>query len=119
MAAVYTIGAAMNTIEVLKALSNEHRLQMLQWLKSPYSHFPAERLDNQEMLQASGEAFDGWVCVGMMTEKSGLAQSVVSGYLSTLKQAGLIESRRVGKWTYYRYLPQGVAGLIGALQENL
>ncbi|OSI18606.1 transcriptional regulator [Neisseria dentiae] len=109
----------MNTIEVLKALSNEHRLQMLQWLKNPYGHFAAERLNNQEMLQASGEAFDGWVCVGMITEKSGLAQSVVSGYLSTLKQAGLIESRRVGKWTYYRYLPQGVAGLIEALQKNL
>ena len=107
----------MNIIEILKALSNEHRYQMLQWLKTPYHHFPAERLNNQEMLQASGEAFDGWVCVGMMTEKSGLAQSVVSGYLSTLKQAGLIESRRVGKWTYYRYLPQGVAGFIEALQQ--
>lgn len=109
----------MNIIEILKALSNEHRYQMLQWLKNPYHHFPAERLNNQEMLQASREAFDGWVCVGMITEKSGLAQSVVSGYLSTLKQAGLIESRRVGKWTYYRYLPQGVAALIEALQTNL
>lgn len=109
----------MNTIEVLKALSNEHRLQMLQWLKTPYHHFPAGRLETQEILQTSGETFDGWVCVGMITEKSGLAQSVVSGYLSTLKQAGLIESRRVGKWTYYRYLPQGVARLIETLQKNL
>lgn len=104
-------------LDIFKALSNEHRLQMLQWLKSPYDHFSKERLHSQEMLQTSGENYDGWICVGMITEKSGLAQSVVSGYLNTLKLAGLVESRRVGKWTYYRYLPQSMQDFTQTLHK--
>ena len=32
----------------------------------------------------------------------GLAQSVISGYLQGMKDVGLLESERIGKWTYYR-----------------
>ncbi|MFP3394131.1 helix-turn-helix domain-containing protein, partial [Brevibacillus sp. SIMBA_076] len=34
--------------------------------------------------------------------KTGLAQSVISSYLLTMKKAGLLDSDRIGKWTYYR-----------------
>jgi len=32
----------------------------------------------------------------------GLAPSTVSKHMSILKQAGLVETRRAGKWTFYR-----------------
>lgn len=42
------------------------------------------------------------VCVANIQEKSGLAQSVISTYLSSMQKIGLLESRRFGQWTYYR-----------------
>lgn len=35
--------------------------------------------------------------------KSGLAQSVVSGYLNSLKKDELVEKILASKWKYYRY----------------
>ncbi|MEI0736901.1 helix-turn-helix domain-containing protein [Paenibacillus sp. JTLBN-2024] len=46
--------------------------------------------------------FKGGICVGSISAKTGLAQSVISGYLVKLQKAGLLESRRAGQWTYYR-----------------
>ena len=91
---------------IFKALSNEHRLQMLMWLKNPSEHF----LDAESSLCPAD--FAGGVCVGLIAKKSRLAQSVVSSYLDTLKHAGLVESRRVGRWTYYRYHHQGAEALM-------
>ena len=38
----------MNANAIFKALSNEHRLQILLWLKTPKQHFAAERLSTAE-----------------------------------------------------------------------
>lgn len=97
--------------EVFKALSNDYRLDMLLWLKNPETHF-VNRGNNPD-------DFDGGVCVGIITEKTGLAQSVVSSYLNNLKTAGLVESKRIGKWTYYRYNHQAVQTLLGVLDDML
>ncbi len=99
--------------EVFRALSNEHRLQMLVWLKNPDAHFPIDRL------QSDTQGFDGGVCVGLIAEKSGLAQSVVSNYLDILKRTGLIESQRLGKWTYYRYNAQAVIDFLDLLGQEI
>ncbi len=103
----------MKATDTFKALSNEYRYQMLQWLKNPQQHFPAHAHCD------GAHDFEGGVCVGLIAEKSGLAQSVVSGYLNTLKNAGLLESRRIGKWTYYRYRCEGVEALLQQLREQL
>lgn len=86
---------------------------MLQWLKEPLLHFPEQHLANCE------KDFAGGVCVGAIAAKSGLAQSVVSGYLNSLKQTGLVESKRIGKWTYYRYNPQAVAKFLKQLEQQI
>ena len=87
----------MNTRDIFKALDNDIRLQMLSWLKEP---------ENEFFLQADqmpeGKDFEGGVCVGCMCEKAGISQSTASHYLDILLRAGLLESRRIGKWTYYR-----------------
>jgi len=44
----------------------------------------------------------GELCVCQITELFGLAPSTVSKHLSILYQAGLVESRKDGRWIYYR-----------------
>jgi ArsR family transcriptional regulator len=44
----------------------------------------------------------GELCVCQITELFGLAPSTVSKHLSVLYQAGLVESRKEGRWIYYR-----------------
>jgi len=43
----------------------------------------------------------GEVCVCQITELFGLAPSTISKHLSILYQAGLVESRKDGRWMYY------------------
>lgn len=44
----------------------------------------------------------GELCVCQITELFGLAPSTVSKHLSLLFQAGLVESRKEGRWIYYK-----------------
>lgn len=44
----------------------------------------------------------GELCVCQITELFGLAPSTVSKHLSILFQAGLVESRKAGRWIYYQ-----------------
>jgi DNA-binding transcriptional ArsR family regulator len=80
----------MNTLNVLKAIANENRLKILEWLKEPGEHFTSSHCD------VSKEG----VCVGLIEQKTGLSQSTVSQYLLQLQQAGLIIMERRGQWTY-------------------
>ena len=82
----------MDQVEIFKALSNKTRLLILQWLKNPEQHFP----EQERCIHEFG------VCVGEIQKKVNLTQSTVSEYLSLLQRTGLIESTRVGQWTYYK-----------------
>ena len=44
----------------------------------------------------------GELCVCQITELFGLAPSTISKHLSILFQAGLVESRKDGRWIYYQ-----------------
>ena len=98
----------MNHLEIFKALSNKSRLQILQWLKDPETNFPA---------QESG--FEAGVCVGQIQQKAGLTQSTVSEYLSILQRAGLIESTRIGQWTYYKRNEAAFTALTQIIEKEL
>lgn len=89
----------MNLIQIFKALSNETRLQILNWLKEPKKHF-AEGVCITESKGLKIE--DTGVCVGLIQQKSGLSQSTTSHYLSLLQNAGLVQVNRIGQWTYYK-----------------
>ena len=43
----------------------------------------------------------GELCVCQITELFGLAPSTISKHLSILYQAGLVDSRKEGRWMYY------------------
>ncbi|GIO12718.1 putative HTH-type transcriptional regulator YbzH [Cohnella xylanilytica] len=100
----------MEPIEVFKALSNESRVQILQWLKEPTLHFkPHEGIDMTEV----------GVCVSQVTDKLNMTQSTASQYLSLLQRAGLITTKRIGKFTYYRRDEEAIRKLADFIKLEL
>lgn len=97
----------MNIITVLKALANDKRLQILQWLKQPKENFTSSHCNVEK---------DG-VCVGLIGEKIGLSQSTVSQYLNLLLQAGLIKMERKGQWTYCKRNEKAIKEFIKQLES--
>src|SRR5512141_3129338 len=51
----------------------------------------------------------GELCVCQITELFGLAASTISKHLSILYQAGLLDSRKDGRWIYYSLPAKGSA----------
>jgi DNA-binding transcriptional ArsR family regulator len=73
------------TADALRALANDKRLQILEWLKDPRSHFRK---------QVDGDLVDD--------EKLGVSQPTVSEHLKVLSQAGLIRGKRIKQWIFYK-----------------
>jgi DNA-binding transcriptional ArsR family regulator len=97
--------------EALKALANPARLQLMQWLREPVTSFAEfEPIADRETVG---------VCVTHLQAKSGLAQSTVSSYMTTLERAGLVTSTRVGKWTHYRRDETRIAETLALLGATL
>jgi ArsR family transcriptional regulator, arsenate/arsenite/antimonite-responsive transcriptional repressor len=65
-------------VDIIKAMADGNRLRVLAAL-------------------ASGE-----LCVCQIVELLRLAPSTVSKHMSILRQAGLVEGRKDGRWMYYR-----------------
>ena len=99
----------MDQVEIFKALSNNTRLQILQWLKEPQANFP-EQLD---------VGFADGVCVGQIQRKAGLTQSTVSEYLAILQRAGLVKSKRVGQWTFYSRNEEAFSTLFETIKTTI
>ncbi|MNC19471.1 DNA-binding transcriptional repressor ArsR [compost metagenome] len=100
----------MNPIEVFKALSNESRYQILQWLKEPNLHFtPHEGIDMTEV----------GVCVSQITNKLNMTQSTASQYLAMLQRAGLITTKRIGKFTYYQRDEEAIRQLAAFMKDEV
>jgi ArsR family transcriptional regulator, arsenate/arsenite/antimonite-responsive transcriptional repressor len=59
-------------------------------------------LADSNRLRALAACLCGELCVCQIIELLDLAPSTVSKHLSILKQAGLLESRKEGRWMYYR-----------------
>ncbi len=104
----------MDIIEIAKALSNETRLNILQWLKEPQKNFPPQG-------GSLGTPVDlkGGVCVSSIQEKAGASQSTISNYLNMLQSAGLLISERYEKWTYYRRNEQLIQQLAEYIRTEL
>jgi ArsR family transcriptional regulator len=83
----------MSTAHAIRALANERRLQILEWLKEPTAHFPP---------QVDGDLVKDGVCGVLIAEKLGLSQPTVSEHLKVLAHAGLIRPKRIKQWTFYK-----------------
>jgi DNA-binding transcriptional ArsR family regulator len=87
------MGRRMLSAAVMKALANERRLEILQWLKQPVAHFPPQR---------DGDLVKDGVCSLFIAEKLGVSAPTASEHLRVLTQAGLLQAKRLGKWTFYK-----------------
>jgi ArsR family transcriptional regulator len=103
----------MEPLLIYKALSNETRRQIMLWLKNPEEFF------DEKLYLQQGLNFQIGVCVGDIQAKAGLAQSVISSYLLTMQKAGLLESNRIGKWTYYRRNEKTIEEFVDYIQKEL
>lgn len=77
----------------MRALANERRLQILEWLRDPEAHFPP---------QTDGDLVRDGVCGLFIADKLGLSQPTVSEHLRVLVHAGLLRPKRIRQWTFYR-----------------
>jgi DNA-binding transcriptional ArsR family regulator len=80
------------TVETVKALANERRLQILHWLKQPRAHFPPQK---------DGDLVKDGVCGIFIAQKLGVSPPTASEHLRILAQAGLIRGKRIKQWTFY------------------
>jgi DNA-binding transcriptional ArsR family regulator len=83
----------MNATDVIKALANERRLMILDWLKDPRSHFAP---------QVDGDLVNDGVCALLLAEKLGITQATLSEHMRVLVQAELVVPKRIKQWTFYR-----------------
>jgi len=79
--------------QVIKALANERRLAILNWLKHPRSHFPP---------QVYGDLIRDGVCGVFIAQKLGVSQPTASEHLRVLCHAGLLRPKRIKQWTFYK-----------------
>ena len=94
--------------DALRALSNEKRLAILEWLKDPKAHFPP---------QIEGDLVRDGVCGVFIAEKLGISQPTASEHLRVLAQAGLIRGKRIKQWTFYKRDEAKIAEIKRALKE--
>lgn len=83
----------MDIAPAIRALANERRLQILEWLKDPAAHFPP---------QSYGDLVKDGVCGLFIAEKLDVTPPTASEHLKVLSQAGLLKSKRVKQWTFYK-----------------
>jgi DNA-binding transcriptional ArsR family regulator len=79
--------------KALRALNNDKRLKVLEWLKAPRAHF-REQVDGD--LETDG------VCGLLIAEKLRVSQPTASEHMRILVGAGLVRARRIKQWTFYR-----------------
>ncbi|HWI98520.1 MAG TPA: metalloregulator ArsR/SmtB family transcription factor [Burkholderiales bacterium] len=77
----------------LRALANERRLQILDWLKQPREHFPP---------QVDGDLVRDGVCAALIADKLGVSQPALSEHMRILVDAGLVRAKRIKQWIFYK-----------------
>src|SRR5947207_4318925 len=78
---------------VVKALTNERRLEIMNWLRDPARYFPP---------QVDGDLVKDGVCGLYIADKLGVSQPTASEHLRILTHAGLIRGKRIKQWTFYK-----------------
>jgi DNA-binding transcriptional ArsR family regulator len=97
------------SLEVVRALANPRRLQILAWLKAPTAHFPP---------QVDGDLVQDGVCGVLIASKLGVSQPTASEHLKILTQAGLLRTKRIKQWTFYQRDEQRITEVRATFQSD-
>jgi DNA-binding transcriptional ArsR family regulator len=98
------------SIDVYRALASEKRLQVLEWLKDPSAHFPP---------QVDGDLVKDGVCGLLIAQKLGVSQPTASVHLKMMTAAGLLSSKRIRQWTFYKRDERALRALKSAIARSL
>jgi DNA-binding transcriptional ArsR family regulator len=94
----------------LRALANERRLQILEWLREPRKHFRE---------QVDGDLVEDGVCGVMIAEKLGVSAPTLSEHMRVLVGAGLVRPKRIKGWTMYRRDEKAIAAAKKAIRDRI
>ena len=100
----------MDIATILRALANERRLQILDWLRDPCAHFPP---------QLDGDLVEDGVCGALIADKLGVSAPTLSEHMRVLAAAGLVRAKRVKGWTMYRRDEERITAAKRAIQERV
>jgi ArsR family transcriptional regulator len=100
----------MKMAPVLRALANERRLQILEWLREPRKHFRE---------QVDGDLVEDGVCGLLIAEKLGVSQPTVSEHMRVLTSAKLVRTKRIKQWTMYRRNEAAIAAVKRAIDDKV
>jgi DNA-binding transcriptional ArsR family regulator len=101
---------AMPTLEFLRAIANEKRLLILEWLLNPSQNFPP---------QADGDLVEDGVCLGAIVRKLGVSQPTGTAHMKILTEAGLVEAKQIKTWVFFRPHLKAIAEELQDLQSRL
>ncbi|HQP20355.1 MAG TPA: winged helix-turn-helix domain-containing protein [Phenylobacterium sp.] len=96
--------------DAFHALSNDKRLQILEWLKDPRAHFPP---------QVDGDLVQDGVCAVFLADKLGVSAPTLSEHMRILTEAGLVTPKRIKQWTFYRRDEAALAALKAKISQEL
>ena len=98
-----------------KALANEKRVDILDWLKAPEKHFP------EKQRTGSTGAAPGRVGIstGQIARKLGVSDPTASRHLQILKRAGLISESRNRHWTLHSRNESAIDKSLSLLVEEI
>src|SRR3977135_1301714 len=100
----------MDLTAVLKALANERRLQILEWLQDPPAHFRP---------QVEGHLIADGVCGVAIAEKLGVTAPTLSEHMRVLVGAGLVRPKRIKGWTMYRRDEKDIAAAKKHIRDRI
>jgi len=95
---------------ILRALANERRLRILEWLRDPRAHFPP---------QVDGDLIKDGVCGALIAEKLGVSAPTLSEHMRILVAAKLIRAKRIKGWTMYRRDEAQIAAAKRAIADHV
>jgi DNA-binding transcriptional ArsR family regulator len=96
-------------VDVMKALANGRRLEILTWLQNPAAHFPP---------QVEGDLVKDGVCGVFIARRLKVGQPTASEHLRILARAGLIRGKRIKQWTFYKRNNKRIAEVKHLLRSN-
>ena len=100
----------MDISAALRALANERRLQVLDWLKDPRAHFRE---------QVDGDLVDDGVCGLLIAEKLGVSQPTVTEHMKLLTEIGAVRAKRIKQWTFYKRDEERIRALKATILDTV
>jgi DNA-binding transcriptional ArsR family regulator len=100
----------MDVVAVLKAMANERRLQILEWLRDPRAHFRP---------QIDGDLVEDGVCGVLIAEKLGVSAPTLSEHMRVLVGAGLVQPKRIKGWTMYKRDEETISAAKTAIRDQV